>query len=44
MPRSVWNGTISFGRVNVPVQLFSAQGQKDVHFHELEKGTGERIK
>ena len=24
MPRSIWNGSISFGLVNVPVQLFSA--------------------
>jgi DNA end-binding protein Ku len=44
MPRSIWNGAISFGLVNVPVQLFSAQEQKDVHFHQFEEGTGERIK
>ena len=31
MPRSIWNGAISFGLVNVPVALYSAIEQKDVH-------------
>ena len=44
MPRSIWNGAISFGLVNVPVQLFSAVESKDVHFHEFQAGTGARIK
>ena len=30
MPRSIWNGALSFGLVNVPVQLFSAVEPKDV--------------
>ena len=32
MPRSLWNGTVSFGLVNVPVKLFSAVESKTVHF------------
>ena len=44
MPRSIWNGSISFGLVNVPVQLFSAVEPKDVHFHEFQAGTGARIR
>ena len=44
MPRSIWNGAISFGLVNVPVQLYSAVESKDVHFHEFQAGTGARIK
>jgi DNA end-binding protein Ku len=44
MPRSIWNGSISFGLVNVPVQLFSAVQPKDVRFHEFQAGTGARIK
>jgi DNA end-binding protein Ku len=44
MPRSIWNGSISFGLVNVPVQLFSAVQPKDVSFHEFQAGTGARIK
>ena len=44
MPRSIWNGAISFGLVNVPVQLFSATEEKDIHFNQFEEGTGKRIK
>jgi DNA end-binding protein Ku len=44
MPRSIWNGALSFGLVNVPVQLFSAIEQKDISFHEFQAGTGARIK
>ena len=44
MPRSIWNGSLSFGLVNVPVQLFSAVAAKDVHFHEFQAGSGARIK
>jgi DNA end-binding protein Ku len=31
----MWSGSISFGLVNVPVKLFSAVSQKEVHFHML---------
>ncbi len=43
MPRSIWNGTISFGLVNVPVQLFSATEQKDIHFHQMTR-SGHRVR
>ena len=43
MPRSIWNGAISFGLVNVPVQLFSAAEQQDVHFHQFTK-SGQRVR
>ena len=44
MPRSVWSGSISFGLVNVPVRAFSAVRDHDVHFHQIEKATGARIR
>jgi DNA end-binding protein Ku len=44
MPRAIWSGSISFGLVNVPVKLFSAVSQKDLSFHQLEEGTGARIR
>src|SRR5437764_132122 len=45
MPRAIWNGAISFGLVNVPVQLFSAVEPKDIHFHQFTKsGQGTRYK
>jgi DNA end-binding protein Ku len=34
-PRSIWNGTVSFGLINVPVKLFSAVESKTVHFSEV---------
>src|SRR5687768_11455964 len=43
-PRAIWSGSISFGLVNVPVKLFSAVKQKDIHFNQLEEGTGAHIK
>src|SRR3954465_7063908 len=35
MARSIWEGLISFGLVNVPVALFSGVKDTDVHFHQL---------
>jgi DNA end-binding protein Ku len=34
MPRSLWNGTIAFGMVRVPVKLYSATESKAVRFRE----------
>src|SRR5262245_36992329 len=42
--RPVWSGTITFGLVNVPVKAFSAVRDHDVHFHQLQKRTGSRIR
>lgn len=42
-PRSLWNGTISFGAVAVPVKLYSAVESKTVHFHEVHLDDGARI-
>lgn len=42
-PRSLWNGTISFGAVAVPVKLYSAVESKTVHFHEVHLEDGARI-
>jgi DNA end-binding protein Ku len=35
MARSLWTGSLSFGLVNVPVQLVSAVRDLDYHFHQL---------
>jgi DNA end-binding protein Ku len=43
MARALWSGSISFGLVNVPVKAFTAVRDHEVHFHQLEKGTGARI-
>jgi DNA end-binding protein Ku len=36
MPRPVWNGVISFGLLNVPVQLHTAVRTVDLHFRMLD--------
>jgi DNA end-binding protein Ku len=44
MARAIWTGSVSFGLVNVPVGLFSATQDHEVHFHQFEKGTSSRIR
>ncbi|MBM0127218.1 non-homologous end joining protein Ku [Pimelobacter simplex] len=44
MARSIWSGSLSFGLVNVPVGLFSATQEHEVHFHQFEEGTSSRIR
>jgi len=44
MARPIWTGSISFGLVNVPVKAYTAVRDHDVHFHQLEKGSGSRIR
>src|SRR3954451_21742596 len=39
-PRSIWNGTIVFGLVNVPVKVYSATESKSIHFHEVHLADG----
>jgi DNA end-binding protein Ku len=41
--RSLWNGTVSFGLVNVPVKLYSAVEDKTVHFQQVHVDDGARI-
>ncbi len=43
MPRAIWSGSLSFGLVNVPVQLVSAVRDLDYHFHQLHKKDKARI-
>jgi DNA end-binding protein Ku len=44
MARAIWSGAISFGLVNVPVKAYTAVRDHTVHFHQLEKKTGARIR
>jgi DNA end-binding protein Ku len=41
--RAIWKGFISFGLVNIPVALYSAIDEQDLHFHQLHKDDGGRI-
>jgi DNA end-binding protein Ku len=44
MARPVWSGAISFGLVNVPVKAYPAVRDHDVHFHQIDRRTGARIR
>lgn len=44
MARAIWTGSVSFGLVNVPVGLYSATEDHDVHFRQFEGGTSSRIR
>jgi DNA end-binding protein Ku len=43
MARSLWSGSLSFGLVNVPVNLLTALRDLDLHFHQLHEKDGARI-
>lgn len=43
MARPLWSGSLSFGLVNVPVQLFSAVRDRGVHFKQLHESDGSPI-
>ncbi|TMC29823.1 MAG: Ku protein [Chloroflexi bacterium] len=43
-PRAIWSGTISFGMVSIPVNLYTATQSHDVRFHLLHKRDGVRLK
>ncbi|QOV40822.1 Ku protein [Streptomyces ferrugineus] len=44
MARAIWTGVITFGMVTVPVGLFTAVEDHTVHFHQLQRGTADRIR
>jgi DNA end-binding protein Ku len=43
MARSIWNGTIAFGLVAVPIKVFSATESKTVRFREVHAKDGSGI-
>jgi DNA end-binding protein Ku len=42
-PRSLWNGTIAFGEVAIPVKLFAATEDHRIHFREVRLSDGCRV-
>jgi DNA end-binding protein Ku len=42
-PRSIWNGAIAFGLVQVPIKVYSATESKTVHFREVHLKDESRI-
>lgn len=44
MARPVWTGVLTFGLVTVPVALYTATQSHDVRFHQLQRGTSDRVR
>ena len=44
MPRPIWSGTITFGLLNIPVQLMTAERHTDLHFRMLDSRNNARIR
>lgn len=44
MPRSIWKGAISFGLVNIPVSLYSAESRQELRFNQLDRRTMSRVR
>jgi DNA end-binding protein Ku len=44
MARAIWSGAISFGLVNIPVKLYGAVRDRNVHFHMLHESDGARVR
>ncbi|WP_406423699.1 Ku protein [Streptomyces sp. NBC_01589] len=44
MARAIWTGVITFGLASVPVGLYTAVGDHTVHFHQLQRGSADRVR
>ncbi|MGW5420925.1 non-homologous end joining protein Ku [Streptomyces sp. NPDC003943] len=44
MARPVWTGVLSFGLVSVPVGIHTATSAHTLRFHQLQRGTADRIR
>jgi DNA end-binding protein Ku len=42
-PRSIWNGAVAFGAVNVPIKVFGAFDAKGISFRELHVKDGSEV-
>ena len=43
MARAIWSGSLLFGLVSMPVRMYSAIDEKDLHFHLLHRKDDSRI-
>jgi DNA end-binding protein Ku len=44
MARPLWTGAISFGLLNIPVQLMSGERRVDLHFHLVDSRDNSRVR
>ncbi|MFJ9461611.1 Ku protein [Kitasatospora sp. NPDC101447] len=44
MARPMWTGVLTFGVVTVPVALYTATQSHHMRFHQLQRGTSDRVR
>src|SRR6476620_2529966 len=44
MARAMWSGELSFGLVSMPIQLYPATQSHAFRFHQIQRGTSDRIR
>jgi DNA end-binding protein Ku len=44
MARAIWSGALSFGLVSMPIQLYPATQSHAFRFHQIQRGTADRIR
>jgi DNA end-binding protein Ku len=42
--RSIWSGVLGLGLVSLPVGLYSATSGHTTHFHQIQRGTSDRVR
>lgn len=44
MARPVWSGSLTFGLVTLPIRMYTATDSHTIHFHQIQRGTADRIR
>lgn len=44
MPRPIWKGHISFGLINIPITLYSAERRSDLHFNLIDSRNNAKVR
>ncbi|MEP6510339.1 MAG: Ku protein [Dokdonella sp.] len=44
MPRAIWSGTLSFGLLNIPIQLMSGERRTDISFRMLDSRNNKPVR
>ncbi len=44
MPRAIWKGMVTFGLVNVPIELYTAESRTELKFHMLDSRNKARVR
>src|SRR5262245_46986824 len=42
--RAIWKGSLKIGSATIPIKIYAAVEDRDVHFHVLQKTTKSRVK